>query len=241
VSLIAWLILISLYPKNSNFLMVSKTITSLKRNCLTLLASLCPAFVFSTSKKEASLFGRKIYLEGVNDSRAEQKIRGMTLQAAYCDELTLFTEDFFSMLLSRLSMPNSKLLGTTNPDSPGHWLMKKYISRKNDLNLKIWDFFLDDNEMIPKEITESMKKEYTGVFYERFILGKWVRLKALSTLGLLTINRDISSKNFRFMSSKTSTSESIMAQVKAGLRLWQLVLLEAMKPLWYLMNSPLWK
>ena len=130
-------------------------------------------------KEEASLFGRKIYLEGVNDSRAEQKIRGMTLQAAYCDELTLFTEDFFSMLLSRLSMPNSKLLGTTNPDSPGHWLMKKYISRKNDLNLKIWDFFLDDNEMIPKEITESMKKEYTGVFYERFILGKWVQAEGL--------------------------------------------------------------
>ncbi len=179
VSLIAWLILIALYPKNSNFLMVGKTITSLKRNCLTLLASLCPAFVFSTSKKEASLFGRKIYLEGVNDSRAEQKIRGMTLQAAYCDELTLFTEDFFSMLLSRLSMPNSKLLGTTNPDSPGHWLIKKYISRKNDLNLKIWDFFLDDNEMIPKEIIASMKKEYTGVFYDRFILGKWVQAEGL--------------------------------------------------------------
>ena len=74
VSLIAWLILVALYLKNSNFLMVGKTITSLKRNCLTLLSSLCPAFVFSTSKKEASLFGRKIYLEGVNDSRAEQKM-----------------------------------------------------------------------------------------------------------------------------------------------------------------------
>ena len=121
----------------------------------------------------------------------------------FCDELTLFTEDFFSMLLSHLSMPNSKLLGTTNPNSPGHWLMKKYISRKNDLNLKIWDFFLDDNEMIPKEIIASMKKEYTGVFYERFILGKWVQAEGL---------QNILSKNFRFMSFKAFISESIMGR-----------------------------
>lgn len=176
VSLIAWIMLVARYPKDSQFLMVGKTITSLKRNCLVLLESLCrrDSFSFSTSKKEAILFGRKIYLEGVNDSRAEQKIRGMTLQAAYCDELALFTEEFFSMLLSRLSMQDAKLLGTTNPDTPSHWLMKKYISRKDELNLKVWDFYLDDNDTIPKEIKEDMKREYTGVFYERFILGKWV-------------------------------------------------------------------
>jgi PBSX family phage terminase large subunit len=161
--------------------MVGKTITSLKRNCLVLLQNLCKkgAFLFSLSKKEAVLFGRKIYLEGVNDIRAEQKIRGMTLQAAYCDELTLFTEDFFSMLLSRLSMPNAKLLGTTNPDTPSHWLMKKYISRQDELNLKIWNFYLDDNDTIPKETINDMKREYTGVFYDRFILGKWVAAEGL--------------------------------------------------------------
>lgn len=181
VSLIAWILLIAEYPKGSNFLMVGKTITSLKRNCLLILESLCKkgAFSYSTSKKEAVLFGRKIYLEGVNDVRAEQKIRGMTLQSAYCDELTLFTEDFFSMLLSRLSMPNARLLGTTNPDSPAHWLMKKYISRKDELNLKIWKFYLDDNNTIPKETIEDMKREYTGVFYDRFILGKWVQAEGL--------------------------------------------------------------
>lgn len=176
VSLIAWILMLVQYPEDSKFLMVGKTLTSLKRNCLVLLENLCSngGFSFSISKKEAVLFGRKIYLEGVNDSRAENKIRGMTLQAAYCDELTLFTEDFFTMLLSRLSMPNAKLLATTNPDSPSHWLMKKYISRKDNLDLKIWKFLLDDNDTIPENIINSMKNEYTGVFYDRFILGKWV-------------------------------------------------------------------
>lgn len=181
ISLVGWLMLVSTYPKDSSFLMVGKTMTSLKRNCLVLLESLVGKkyFTFSVPKKEATLFGRKIYLEGVNDARSEQKIRGMTLQAAYCDEITLFTEDFFSMLLSRLSMPNAKLLGTTNPDTPSHWLMKKYMSRKEELNLKIWKFLLDDNDTIPQEIREDMKREYTGVFFDRFILGKWVQAEGL--------------------------------------------------------------
>ncbi len=181
ISLIAWIIMVCEYPKNALFLMVGKTLTSLKRNCLCLLEELCPKedFSVSISKKEAILFGRRIFLEGVNDKRAENKIRGMTLQAAYCDELTLFSEDFFSMLLSRLTMPNAKLVATTNPDTPYHWLMKNYINRQNDISMKIWDFYLDDNETIPKEIIENMKKEYTGVFYDRFILGKWVNAEGL--------------------------------------------------------------
>lgn len=78
--------------------MVAKTLTSLRRNCLDLLQELIGTnhFTYSLSKKEGRLFGRLIYLEGVNDARAESKIRGMTLSGAYCDELTLFTEDFFT-------------------------------------------------------------------------------------------------------------------------------------------------
>ncbi len=66
-------------------------------------------FTYSLNSKEGWLFGRKIYLEGVNDSRAENKIRGMTLNGAYCDELTLFTEDFYNMLITRLTRPNTNI------------------------------------------------------------------------------------------------------------------------------------
>lgn len=181
ISLIAWLMLVGTYDKGNNFLMVGKTLTSLKRNCLTLLEDLLPERIFnySISKKEAMLYGRRIFLEGVNDSRAEHKIRGLTLQGAYCDELTLFTEDFFQMLLSRLSLKGSKLIATTNPDSPTHWLKKNFIDRNDALNIKIWKFKLDDNDTIPTEIRESFKKEYTGVFYDRFILGNWVQAEGI--------------------------------------------------------------
>lgn len=176
ISLVLWAFWVATMPDDGAYLMVAKTLTSLKRNCLDLLQSLVGEkhFIYNISTKEGRLFGRLIYLEGVNDARAEGKIRGMTLTGAYCDELTLFTEDFFSMLLSRLSDPGAKLIGTTNPDNPMHWLKAKYIDRKDKLDMLTMQFLIDDNTMLDSAYVASLKKEYTGVFYDRFILGKWV-------------------------------------------------------------------
>lgn len=176
ISLVLWAFWVATMPKDGNYLMVAKTLTSLKRNCLDLLETLVGRqnFSYSISKKEGVLFGRKIYLEGVNDVRAEGKIRGMTLTGAYCDELTLFTEDFFSMLLSRLSEKGAKLIGTTNPDNPTHWLMRDYLDRQEELDLMVKKFLIDDNTFLDPEYVKQLKREYTGVFYDRFILGLWV-------------------------------------------------------------------
>jgi hypothetical protein len=39
-----------------------------------------------------------------------------------CDEISLMPQSFFQMLLSRMSPEGARLYGTTNPDSPYHWL-----------------------------------------------------------------------------------------------------------------------
>ena len=176
ISLIVFALWVATKPRDATFLMVARTLTTLKRNCLELLQSLVGKdnFTFNLSKKEAKLFGRTVYLEGVNDARAEGKIRGMTLTGAYCDELTLFTEEFFSMLLSRLSMPGAKLFGSTNPDSPLHWLNVKYLKRANELDMLVVKFTILGNETLDPAYVEALKNEYTGVFYKRFILGLWV-------------------------------------------------------------------
>ena len=106
VSLLKWAIFVGSMDIHCEFLMTGKTITSLKRNCLGLLQDLIGErnFSYSLSSKTAKLFGRTVWLEGANDDRAESKIRGMTLAGAYIDELTQIPEDFYRMLLSRLSM-----------------------------------------------------------------------------------------------------------------------------------------
>lgn len=176
ITLVLWAFWVATMPEDAAYLMVAKTLTSLRRNCLDLLETLVGKknFTYSIPKKEARLFGRLVYLEGVNDARAESKIRGMTLQGALCDELTLFTEDFFAMLLSRLSLPGAKLFGSTNPDNPGHWLMKNYIDRQDQLDMLVMKFLIDDNPALDGEYVRQLKREYVGVYYKRFILGRWV-------------------------------------------------------------------
>lgn len=177
ISLILWALWVASRPKDYLYMMSAKSLQTLKRNCLLPLQELIGErnFTFSLSAKEGILFGRKIMLEGANDARSENKIRGITLGGAYCDELTLFPEDFFTMLLSRLSAPGAKLLATTNPDVPTHWLKKKYLDNEKLADDLLSIFFgIDDNTTLPAEYVASLKKEYTGVFYDRFILGKWV-------------------------------------------------------------------
>ena len=114
ISLVLWAVWTATMPKDGNYLMAAKTLTSLRRNCLEPLVEILGDrnFSYSLPAKEGRLFGRRIYLEGAADARAEGKIRGLTLDGAYCDELTLFAEEFFSMLLSRLSKPGAKLFAS---------------------------------------------------------------------------------------------------------------------------------
>lgn len=181
ISLVLWAFWVATMPKNGVYIMVAKTVTSLQRNILDVLERLVGTanLSYSIAQKQGVLFGRKIYLEGVNDVRAESKIRGMTLQGAYCDELTLFTEDFFKMLLSRLSEPGAKLIATTNPDSPYHWAKTDFIDRKAELDMYTMQILIDDNPFLPPDYVANIKNEYSGVFFDRFILGLWVVAEGL--------------------------------------------------------------
>lgn len=181
ISLVLWAFWAATMPKEGLYLMCAKSITTLKRNCLFLLQELVGEnnFYFSLASKEGRLFGRRVLFEGANDARSESKIRGLSLQGAYCDELTQFPEDFFAMLLSRLRLPGAKLIATTNPDNPNHWLKQNYISRADELDFFDIPFSIEDNTMLDPEYVENIKREYTGVFYDRFIRGLWVAADGL--------------------------------------------------------------
>lgn len=178
ISLVAWAFWVKTMPNNpdSLYLMAARSLTTLKRNCLLLLQSLVGEknFTFSIPAKEGYLFGRHILLEGADNIQSESKIRGLTLQGAYCDEATKLNHDFFTMLLSRLRKPGAKLIATTNPDAPSHWLKEEYIDRQEEIDILVLKFLIDDNTTLPADYVRNIKSEYTGVFYERFILGNWV-------------------------------------------------------------------
>lgn len=176
VSLLKWLYIVAMAPKDANLLMVAKTERTLRRNLLDLIMELVEPqdFKLNSGLGECKIYGHKVYLVGANDERAEQKIRGMSLYAAYLDEVTLCPESFFQMLLSRLSDPNSILIATTNPDSPAHYIKKNFIDRAQEVSLKYWHFTLEDNTALDPGFIEAIKKQYVGLWYKRFILGEFV-------------------------------------------------------------------
>lgn len=174
-SLIMWALWLATRPVDGKYLMVGRTLTTLKRNCLEPLQAILGESNMRVSipAKRAEIFGRQVDLEGAANTLSENKIRGVTLHGAYVDEITLIPRDFFVMLLSRLSTVGAKLFGTTNPDSPRHWLKTEYLDNP-EIDVYRIKFLLDDNTTLPQDYIDNLKKEYSGVFYRRFILGDWV-------------------------------------------------------------------
>jgi len=174
LEVLRWFEYVNEAPKG-DLLMAGKTMKSLERNVLRPLKDWWGGAVdYSLGKKEAQICGRRVELEGANDERAEDKIRGMTLAGALCNEVTLMPQSFFRQTLARMSAPGAKLFGSTNPDSPYHWLKTDFLDREDELDLRQWRFELDDNIFLDDDYVQSLKAEYTGMWYSRFIEGQWV-------------------------------------------------------------------
>lgn len=177
-SIIAFLEFVATAPPGP-ILVVGKTKDTVERNIFGPMAELFgnlgqAAVQHTRGANTAVILGRLVHVVGANDAKAESRIRGLTLVGAYVDEVSLIPEGFWRMLLSRLSVPGARLFGTTNPDNPTHWLKKDFIDRAGELDLRTWHFELDDNPALDPGYVANIKLEYTGLWYQRFILGLWV-------------------------------------------------------------------
>jgi len=182
IYLVRWFTFVAVdAPKRGALLMVGKSRDSMYRNIFEpiendpTLAVFAPFVHYKQGAPTAQIFGRTVHIMGAADAKAESKIRGMTLCGAFVDELTTLPKDFFKQLLGRLSVPGAMMFATTNPDSPGHWLKMEYLDKIGDFpDWQTWHFVMDDNPGLTEEYKASLKREYSGLWYRRFIEGEWV-------------------------------------------------------------------
>ncbi|MFD7262106.1 PBSX family phage terminase large subunit [Streptomyces sp. NPDC059874] len=179
-SLVCFLLMIRRAPASGLIVICGRSLQTIERNCLdvladrTLFGDVAAEVHHTRGATTAVILGRVVHLVGASDARAEGRLRGMTASLAYCDEVTLLPAAFFRQLLARLSVPGAKLIGTTNPDSPRHWLRTDYLDRAGDLDLAEFHFRLADNPSLSEAYVAALAAEFTGLWRRRMILGEWV-------------------------------------------------------------------
>src|SRR5208337_3301885 len=95
----------------------------------------------------------------------------------YADELVLQPRNFVMMALNRMSPPGARGYATTNPDSPYHFVKTDIIENPSMLgagDIETIHFTLDDNPNLTPDYKAFVKRAYTGVYHQRYILGKWI-------------------------------------------------------------------
>lgn len=189
-SILAWLRYARCGPAGS-LAMIGKTERTLKRNTIDPIVDMLgpqrARYVAGTG--ELYLLGRRVYTAGANNIEAVSKIQGLTLAGAYGDEITTWPEELWDMLGTRLSVPGARFFGTCNPAGPVHWLKTLLdqaalwlghdgtVSTGQDgdpLDLHRFSFTLDDNPHLSPDFVASLKRQYVGLFYKRYIQGLWV-------------------------------------------------------------------
>lgn len=155
------------------------TKSTIERNVLEPMRNLYGNMLVGTisSDNTAWIFGEKCYCLGAEKVSQVSKIRGASIKYCYGDEVADWSEEVFALLKSRLDKEYSCFDGTFNPQYPDHWL-KKFLDSNADIFSQTYT--IDDNPFLPESFKENLKKEYEGtVYYDRYILGLWVRAEGL--------------------------------------------------------------
>ncbi|MBE6974413.1 MAG: PBSX family phage terminase large subunit [Ruminococcaceae bacterium] len=115
------------------------------------------------------------YIFGGRDESAAGLIQGVTFAGVLLDEVALMPRSFVEQACARCSVTGSRLWFNCNPAGPGHWFYQNWIleaEKRNCLRLK---FTMEDNPSLTAQIRQRYERLYSGVFYQRFILGQWVQ------------------------------------------------------------------
>lgn len=166
----------------TDFAICGKTVGSLRRNVIITLKQqlLSLNFEFEEKRSDNLIIITKgditnyFYVFGGKDESSQDLIQGMTLGGVLFDEVALMPQSFVTQAEARCSLEGSKLWYNCNPKGPTHYFKREYIDVLEEKRLLYLHFTMDDNLTLSDDVKERYRRMFTGVFYERNILGLWV-------------------------------------------------------------------
>lgn len=170
------------------FAFCGKSVGAVERNLVTPLMGvqyLRQHFDLRYNRAAHVLIGRRgakenrFYLFGGRDESSYMLIQGITLAGVLLDEVALMPRSFVEQALARCSVPGAKLWFNCNPEGPEHWFRKEWLLKAEEHKALHLHFTMDDNPALDEETRQRYRTMYSGVFYERYILGRWVMSEGL--------------------------------------------------------------
>lgn len=119
------------------------------------------------------------YIYGGKDEASYQKIQGVTLAGIFLDEVALMPKSFVEQALARCSVDGRKYFFNCNPEGQTHWFYREWIKKADEHNALRLHFSMDDNPGLSEKIKNGYENTYSGVFYDRYVLGLWVTADGL--------------------------------------------------------------
>ncbi|MGM8212624.1 PBSX family phage terminase large subunit [Virgibacillus sp. W0430] len=167
---------------DENLGMAGKTIGSFRRNVIRPLKRMLRSRGYNVKDHRADNMlsitrngvTNYFYVFGGKDEGSQDLIQGITLAGMFFDEVALMPESFVNQATARCSVEGSKLWFNCNPEGPYHWFKTEYLDQLEEKNMLHLHFTMDDNLSLSEKIKERYKRLYSGVFFQRYILGLWV-------------------------------------------------------------------
>jgi PBSX family phage terminase large subunit len=184
--IVAYLIWAMEHFDRTNFIIAGKTVTSTERNIIRPLQDV-EGLPYRLHYKRADRIlvatcgGKEnyFYVFGGKDEGSYQLIQGLTAAGAFFDEVALQPQSFVDQATARtLTFADAKLWFNCNPESPNHWFYQMYLKTPRP-EVKYLHFLMDDNPIMGEVEIEKAKRMYSGVFYQRYVLGQWVRAEGV--------------------------------------------------------------
>lgn len=168
---------------NCAFAFCGKSVGAVERNIITPLLGISylkDNFDMTYSRSSHVITARRgnktnrFYCFGGKDESSYALIQGITLAGVMLDEVALMPRSFVEQALARCSVTGSKLWFNCNPENPRHWFRQEWILKADSKNALHLHFEMNDNPSLDEETKERYRNMYSGVFYQRYILGQWV-------------------------------------------------------------------
>lgn len=169
--------------KHQNFIIAGKSMGALKRNVLNPMFEILTAkgidYHYHRSGDPHIIIGTNTYyLFGANNEVSQDVLQGLTAAGALLDEVALMPRSFVDQAIGRCSAETgdqgAKVFVNCNPQGPYHYFKTEFIDKAKEKKIYVLHFTMDDNLSLSERVKERFRRMFSGVFFQRYILGLWV-------------------------------------------------------------------